>query len=335
MEQERAGAVGEDQGRHPATHLCQGNTEGLYRHPNLRRQPQVEQKCDLFRQQLPKLVEVRGIDVGNGAHFHSILAPIHPMIAKLRTGPHQVASLRRWPDENVDEMFSVGVHQNGDAAAVHDVQSAPLERETRARQILDRRRKIELASEPGFHRVLIGRDDILEMTGLQRAQMGVHDRGSEAGLGAPAAQPGNEPPTQKSSEDKSRGGSQPAPSGRAGRTGDRSPNGRGSLPSRANFLMKSQGRAFVKTSTLERGAQGFQGFQSAYAFRTGEQMTLEIRGARGVELPVEIPVEDRLRELTTHGWPPGSSWDRLRSARVVVDAVRERAWTSPCRWART
>src|ERR1700681_4831970 len=126
-------------------------------------------------------------------------------------------------------MCPASVYQNGDGAAVHCVQAASLQREALARKILDRRSEIELAVEPGFHRVLVGGDDILEMAGLQRAEMRVHDGGKVRGFGALAAQPRNEPPAPKSSEKKNRSGGQPAPVRRPPDTCDGDRNGRGGV----------------------------------------------------------------------------------------------------------
>lgn len=43
----------------------------------------TDSKRQLVRQELPERVEIRGIDVGDGAQFHATLAPIDPIIAQL------------------------------------------------------------------------------------------------------------------------------------------------------------------------------------------------------------------------------------------------------------
>ena len=56
---------------------------------------------------------------------------------------------------------------------MNDVDAAALQWKSLIGKILDRRREIQFAVEPWLHGVLIGRDDIGEMPGLERPQMGI------------------------------------------------------------------------------------------------------------------------------------------------------------------
>ncbi len=53
--------------------------------------------------------------------------------------------------------------------------------------------------------------------------------------------------------------------------------------------------------------EAFLGLESGDALGARNQVALEIGGARGVELAVEITVKDGLGELTCHGRPPVSA----------------------------
>src|SRR6202023_222996 len=98
-------------------------------------------------------------------------APIHPVVSKLRAGLRPRVALRRGPDEYIDNVFAAGVDENSYRVATNDIESAALQRKARACEIADRRREIQLASEPRLDRVLIGGDDILEMSWLKRPEM--------------------------------------------------------------------------------------------------------------------------------------------------------------------
>ncbi len=74
-------------------------------------------------------------------------------------------------------MFAAAVDQRGNVLAVENVEAAADQWKTVVGEIFDRRNKSELAIEPRLHRVLVGRGDIGQMTGQQRADVGVDDFG--------------------------------------------------------------------------------------------------------------------------------------------------------------
>ncbi len=97
--------------------------------------------------------------------------PIDPLIALARACARGGVLPTRGPDENVHEMFAAAVDQGSDGAAVNDVEAAALQRKSLIGEIPDWRR--------GLYRVLIGGDDVGEMSGLERSQMGIDDLGSK------------------------------------------------------------------------------------------------------------------------------------------------------------
>jgi hypothetical protein len=61
-------------------------------------------------------------------------------------------------------MLAAGIDQSCDRVAVNDVDAAALQWKSLIGEVLDRRREIQFAVEPRLHGVLVGRDDIDEMT---------------------------------------------------------------------------------------------------------------------------------------------------------------------------
>ncbi len=74
-------------------------------------------------------------------------------------------------------MLAAPVHEYGDGPSVNVIQTSAEERETSAGEVLDRWSEIELAVEPGFDSVPARRDDIQEMTRLQRPHMVIYQCG--------------------------------------------------------------------------------------------------------------------------------------------------------------
>ena len=148
-------------------------------------------------EQTLELNQVGRSGVGNGVEFHSRCLPGDPVVALLRAcarrgGLFFLAGRR--PDEHADEMLSACVNEGRDGAAVHDIEAAALERKTVIGKIPDRRREIEFAVEPGLYSVLVGRKNVGEMTGLERAEMGVDDLSGQHGLVVVSRQAREKPP---------------------------------------------------------------------------------------------------------------------------------------------
>ena len=88
------------------------------------------------------------------------------------------------PDKKIDYMLVVPIYQRRDRPVVQIIEPAADQRESRSRQIRDRRREIELAAEPRLDRMLIGSRHICEMGGQHRARMaGYHLFGKKFSLG--------------------------------------------------------------------------------------------------------------------------------------------------------
>jgi hypothetical protein len=84
------------------------------------------------------------------------------------------------PGEEVDEMLVALIDERCDRPTGDIVEAAALEGKTFQGEILDRRGKIKPSIEPWFDRVLISREDIFEMTGLQGPNMTGDDLFREA-----------------------------------------------------------------------------------------------------------------------------------------------------------
>ena len=68
-------------------------------------------------------------------------------------------------------MLTVAVHERRDQTVVQIIETATDKRKTCGRQIRDSRRKIELAAEPRFNRMLVGRRDVGDMAGQYRTRV--------------------------------------------------------------------------------------------------------------------------------------------------------------------
>jgi hypothetical protein len=116
----------------------------------------------------------------------------------------------------VYEMFSALVDQRGDLAPFEIIEASANQRKAVARQIFDRRREIELAVEPRFHRVLIRGGHIHQVAGFERPQVAAENCRHKPLVARGSAQAGQKLP---------------------GRNGEQSENGKRAGPS------QDQGRA--------------------------------------------------------------------------------------------
>src|SRR6266849_3849176 len=132
--------------------------------------------------------------------------------------------------------------------------------------------------------------------------MGIHDGGSKGGFAAAATQKREQAPAEKHGEEKCGCYGEPAPGGRIPNRHDGGPSG--SAEFRLQLLAQRDGSALVQAGALERGAQIFVHLESSDAVGAGNQVALEIGGARSVQFAIEITVENGLGELTSHGRPP-------------------------------
>jgi hypothetical protein len=73
--------------------------------------------------------------------------------------------------ENVDHVLAMLIHERRNRSAIDIVETTADERESVLREIGHRGREIQLAIEPRFDRVLIGRADVHQMRHNQRSHM--------------------------------------------------------------------------------------------------------------------------------------------------------------------
>src|SRR5437879_7622421 len=205
-------------------------------------------------------------------------------------------------NKNLHEVLATRIDERRDVLPAENIQAANDQGKTLVRNILHRRNKSELAVEPRLHGVIVRGSNVGEMPRLQRANMGVNDLGGSEGGASCAIPGGTQPgkPGNRSDEQNGGGNGKPTPGGNA--------NGiRGSscgIKSGTELLAKTNGSAFVKAAALKRRAQRFLRPKGGSAFAAGLEVALKFRGARGVQLPIQIAVEDRASEITTHGRPP-------------------------------
>src|SRR5271163_4557491 len=124
-----------------------------------------------FRKQLMEFVEIRRTDIGNSEHLHPALAPIDPVVAKLRTGLRGHVRIHRRPNEDIDDVLAPPIHQHCDLTAFYNIEASALQRKAIACEIAHWWGEIHFAVEPRLYRVLVCRHNIYEMAGLQRAQV--------------------------------------------------------------------------------------------------------------------------------------------------------------------
>ena len=113
-----------------------------------------------------KFIEIRRADIGNSAHLHPALAPIDPIVAKLRTGLRRHVRLRRWPNEYIHDVLAPPVHEHCDLTTSYNIEAAALQRKAVAREIAYRWGEIDFAVEPRLHGVLVRGDDVYQMARL-------------------------------------------------------------------------------------------------------------------------------------------------------------------------
>ena len=122
--------------------------------------------------------ELLGAQVGDGEKIQPGVRPSDGAEAlacgrarRKRAGP-------RSPHEKVDRVFAAVKHEGGGGAAVQVFEPAAGQWKTGGGEIDDGRREIELAGEPRFHGVPVGRGDVGEVVRLERAHV-VGDRFGE------------------------------------------------------------------------------------------------------------------------------------------------------------
>jgi hypothetical protein len=163
---------------------------------------------------------------------------------------------------------------------VDDVEAAALQRKSFVHKIVDRRSEIELAIEPWLYGVLIGGLDIFEMAGLKGTQMRVHDGRSQRRFAAVASHEREQTPAEEHGQEKRGSYGEPAPGSRISHRNNR--GGAGSAKLLPQLFAQRYRGAFVQTGSLERSAQAFVRLESGDAIGAGNQVVLEIGGARGV-----------------------------------------------------
>src|SRR5436305_2974414 len=117
-----------------------------------------------------ELFELRHLDIGHGPEIHAVLRPVDDVVALTLGDLRRLVAGTR-PDEQINEVLVVLIDERCDGPAVEIIETATGQREVRCGEILDRRRKVELAVEPRLYGMAILGRDILQMARLQGADM--------------------------------------------------------------------------------------------------------------------------------------------------------------------
>src|SRR5438874_5119961 len=115
------------------------------------------------------------------------MAPVQPLITLPQTGRmNRRVRLFCGQDKYVNVVFAAPINKHGNVPAAQNVQAPANQGKTIFGKIFDGRSEVELAAEPGLDGVLIGGSNVGEVTGLERANMGVDELSSRERGGAAA-----------------------------------------------------------------------------------------------------------------------------------------------------
>ena len=194
-------------------------------------------------------------------------------------------------------MLASAVDKSSDGAAVNDVEATALQRKSLIGKIPDWRRKIQFAVKPGLYRVLIGGDDIGEMSGLERSQMGIDNLGGKHCFIVVATVKGYDLPARVGEKKKGGGDGEPAPWQASRKVKDSARRTKVS----ENFLAKRGRRFLIELRKVHGRAQGFQGLECINTLGAVFEMALEFGGTENIKFVIEIAMKNGISSVTTHG----------------------------------
>ena len=134
-------------------------------------------------QRAHELAELGVIQIGDGPERHAVPDPMAHLEPTNRSRVAGGSPIGRGPDEHVDRMEAPLIHERGDRLAGDVVEPTTHQRKTDGREILNRRREIQLAEEPWLHRVLIGRSHVEQVSISERADVITDDLVRNGGCG--------------------------------------------------------------------------------------------------------------------------------------------------------
>jgi hypothetical protein len=194
-------------------------------------------------------------------------------------------------------MPASAVDQSSDGAAVNDIEATALQRKSLLAKIPDRRRKIHFTVEPGLYGVLIGGDDVGEMSGLERSQMGIDNLDGKHCFIVVATVKGDDLPARVSKQKKGGGYGEPSP-WHASR-GDRDTARRTEVN---KDLLAERVRCFlIEIREIHRRAQRFQRLEGINTLGAALEMALEFGGTENIKFVIEIAMKNGISSVTTHG----------------------------------
>src|ERR1700747_2068155 len=122
---------------------------------------------------LDEFLQLFIVDIADSKELETLRSPASNVVSlQLRRVTFGGGSLR---NEEIDHVFAASIDNRGDGLAVVIVEPSAEQREALGCQIHDRRRYIELAVEPWFHRMLVARLHVGQVVALKRAHVRRHN----------------------------------------------------------------------------------------------------------------------------------------------------------------
>src|SRR5438552_3500186 len=119
-----------------------------------------------FLDEFPQLFTV---DIADSKELETLRSPASNVVPlhclQLRRVTFNWSSLR---NEEIDHVLAASIDDRGDGLALNIVEPSAKQHKALRRQVHDRRRYIDLAVEPWFHRMLVARLDVGQVVFLKR-----------------------------------------------------------------------------------------------------------------------------------------------------------------------
>src|ERR1700733_14760746 len=194
-------------------------------------------------------------------------------------------------------MIAADINQSSDGAAVNDVNTASLQRKSLIAKILDGRREVQFSVEPGLHGVLVGRNNIGKVPGLQRPQMCVNNLRGEHGVVAAVAAQGSNSPACIGNHKYRCSDREPTPN----RARWNRSYGDLRIEAGKDLLAKRGRRSLIELRKAHGRVQRFQVLEGVHTVGALFQMAFEICSARCIQFVIEVAVYNYAGAVTDHG----------------------------------
>src|ERR1700722_8512155 len=163
------------------------------------------------------------------------------------------------------------------------------------------------------------------MSGLQRSQMGIDNLCGEHRFIVASTLNGDDSPAGVGNQNKYRGGGEPSPGWSRRRDNDRTRRtGTGE-----NFLAKWGRSLFIELRNVHGRSQRLESLECVDTNWTAFEVSFEFSGTQGIQLAIEVAMENGGCAATAHGWPP---WRKGQQALIEAAGGHGKPWTLPFLW---